>query len=214
MSRGGLARSPAVLAVAFVVASWSVGCGGSDVTASSSPSSKATSRDGPRVVAPAGWGLQFVVDERLSKTEGPGPEGVVVFHSRLARAGGSELVVGHTQLPEGITVRKTLRLLRTPGFVRDVLPGGTGQGADVKLVRRPARVSVGPGWPGASARYSVTVAAEQPALWDQREIELEIVLFRQDDYLVEVFFLVAPAADYASWRDAFEITRESIQAAE
>jgi hypothetical protein len=115
-------------------------------------------------------------------------------------------VVAQLPLPSGFRDATALKLLSDVDSVRNLLPGGVGAGADVKIVRNAAGTEVGPGWPGVDAAYRVSLAADKEPLYGQRTFGMELAVFSHAGHLYEVALLVSPDGQSSVYHAVFELT--------
>jgi hypothetical protein len=196
-------------------------CGGASsppTSPASSPSAGATAltpgASSSRLTAPRGWGLEFEVSSEMPSTQGPfkqGDLGMMLFTGDAAQGQRDVVVVQRTRLAGGLTVRDILKELRDPAVPLSLLPGTVYQGADVAITRTAAAMPIGPGWPGARARYLVKLTPDAAASMGTDALGYEIVIFTRKGFAYHILML-GPADGFAARIAQMELTAQTMAA--
>jgi len=220
-ARGWPRRRAAAFAAALLVAALALtACGGSTQTERASSSPTASPSVAGRPVAPTGWGIQFLVADRFSQTDdvkdASGTVTGVRFRSAASHEGGGLIMVSRVSQPEQIDVDTWIRYFGDRKHLAHLLPRGVGKLAGFSFWRKPEATTIGPGWPGFTARYWVvlTPGSKALALFGQRTLACETTVFWHEGHAYAVDLIAMPYRSFARHRAELELTLQTMAPAQ
>jgi hypothetical protein len=206
-------RRIALCLLVFLVLLALEACGGSKSATSASPSPTASRSVAARLVTPPGWGIQFRVADPLSDaTAWKDPSGryeAVSFETKSTLEGGELIRIVRIPEPKPIDIGRWIRNLDRRQLLR-FLPRKAGKRSGLFFWAKPAKTTVGPGWPGVTTRFWVVLTPDVDALFGQWTMGCETSVFWYEGHVYMVGMVVTPNDAFAAHRAELELTLQTM----
>jgi hypothetical protein len=225
-------RAGVIVVSLVLVPALAAGCGASAKTGSSSPGSSPTvdpvtaaalaNLASPSPTPAFRWsdvlGIRYKVAGWLqnqgSESFGTGRVAAISYAGKdpAGRKGGAFLLVAVQRGSSQPAIDDMIYTLDShPEVLKLRLPQNMVGGAVVKVIRRATSITVGHGWPAASATYTVTSTRKAGRLFGQQTTTAEYVMFVRGGRWYQIVFGAAPAAEFARCRGDFATTLKTIK---